>query len=71
MTLTDESGVDVLAGQGANLGNAVASNVCPGVPLKDGTTTGVASQQVFGSLTLAVANAGNGKAGTVVLYLRA
>lgn len=70
VTMLDAGGVDVLAGQGANLSNAAASAVCPGVPLKDGTTTSVIPAQVDGVLNLVVANAGNAKGGTVTVYLR-
>lgn len=67
--LNDEHGIDVLAGQGANLSATVTTHVCPGVPLKDGTTTGVHPIAVAGVLTLVIANAGSGKAGTIHLYL--
>lgn len=69
VTLTDEHGLDVLAGQGANLSNAANAHVAPGVPLKDGTTTSVVQPAVDGLLTLNVTNAGNAKSGTVVVYL--
>lgn len=69
VTLTDEHGIDVLAGQGANLSNTTATHVSPGVPLKDGTTTHVAPVFIDGTLTLAVANAGNAKTGTVTIYM--
>jgi hypothetical protein len=68
--LKDENGVDVLGGQGANLSDTVVSHVCPGVPLKDGTTTSTRPSLVCGFLTLDVTNAGNAKGGTVVLYVR-
>lgn len=67
--LNDAHGIDVLGGQGQNLSATVTSHVCPGVPLKDGTTTGVHPIAVAGVLTLVIANAGSGKAGTIVLYL--
>lgn len=70
VTLTDSDGIDVLAGQGANLDTANASSVCPGVPLKDGTTTSVLLTVVDSILTLTVANAGDTKAGKVVVYVR-
>lgn len=69
VTLLDESGLDVLAGQGANLTTS-ASAVVPGVPLKDGTTTSVHPCHIDDKLELRVANAGNAKSGTVILYLR-
>lgn len=69
LTLTDSDGVDVLAGQGANVaaGNV---NICPGTPLKDGTTTGVLPMVVDSVLTLNVTNAGAGGAGSVIVYVR-
>lgn len=70
ITLLDENGIDVLAGQGADLSNATATAVIPGVPLKDGTTTSVGPAQIDDKLELRVANAGSAKTGTVVLYLR-
>jgi hypothetical protein len=70
VTLTDAAGVDVLAGQGANLSNSTATAVCPGVPFKDGTTTSAAPRVVADALTLNVSNAGSGKGGQVILYVR-
>lgn len=70
VTLTDEDGVDVLAGQGANLSATVKSSVKPGIPLKDGTTTSTVPTVVDGILTLNVSNAGDSKGGTVVVYVR-
>ena len=70
VTLTDADGVDVLAGQGANLSATLSANVCPGTPLKDGTTTSVLPLVVDSILTLNVSNAGDSKAGKVVIYVR-
>ncbi len=70
VTMTDENGIDVLAGQGANLSETTASSVCPGTALKDGTTVGVVQTVVDGILTLNVTNAGASKAGQVILYVR-
>lgn len=69
-TLTDENGIDVLGGQGANLHTTNSSSVCPGVPLKDGTTTSVVPVVVDGILTLNVSAAGDTKSGKVVVYVR-
>jgi hypothetical protein len=66
-TLTDEAGLDVLAGLGANLSNANGTSVCP--LIGDGTTTD-RPVAIDGNLTLAVSAAGDGKAGTVKLYFR-
>ena len=70
VTLTDEDGIDVLSGQGVNLSETVASSVRPGTPLRDGTTVSVISTVVDGLLTLNVSNAGDSKAGRVVVYVR-
>jgi hypothetical protein len=70
VTLTDADGIDVLAGQGTDLDTAVASSVCPGIPLKDGTTTAVVVTIVDSILTLNVSGAGDAKAGKVVVYVR-
>jgi hypothetical protein len=68
--LLDEHGIDILAGQGANLSNSAASRVCPGVPCKDGTTTGVVPVMLGNRLQLVIGGAGVTKQGTIELYLR-
>lgn len=68
-TLLDENGLDVLAGQGANLSNATTTHILPGVPFKDGTTTSTAPCWLDDKLELQIANAGNAKSGTVILYV--
>lgn len=70
VTLVDEAGVDVLAGQGGNLSNANTTHVCPGVPHKDGTTTGTRPIALDDRLELVIANAGATKGGTITLYVR-
>jgi hypothetical protein len=70
VTLTDEDGIDVLGGQGANRDTANSESVCPGLAFTDGTTTSVVPIAVAGTLTLNVSNAGDSKQGTVVLYVR-
>lgn len=70
VTITDANSIDVLAGQGANLANNANTNVCPGVPLKDGTTTSVRPMVVAGALTLNITNAGDTKGGIIVLHLK-
>lgn len=69
VTLTDSYSVDVLTGLGANLSNSTTTDVCPGVEITDGTTTSIMPVAVCDILTLTVANAGNTKSGTVVLYV--
>jgi hypothetical protein len=56
-TLLDPNGIDLLAGQGANLSNSAASAVQPAVLIAPG------------NLQLVIANAGNAKSGTVELYI--
>lgn len=65
MTLVDSDGVDYLAGLGANLSNAAASVVVPRA------STSAARFYLDGSSTLdlVVANAGNAKSGTVILWI--
>ena len=70
ITLTDENGLDVMAGQGANLSATVTTMVKPGIPFKDGVTTSVAPMIVHGTLVLAITNAGDTKNGVIVLYMR-
>lgn len=70
VTLVDQDSIDVLAGQGANLAASGNTQVCPGVPLKDGTTTSVVPVVVDGVLTLNVAAAGASKAGKLIVYVR-
>lgn len=60
ITLTDADGIDVLAGAGANRDTANTEQVL-------GTSLGMVASS---ALTLAIANAGNSKGGTVVIYLR-
>lgn len=70
VTLADSNGIDVLAGQGANLANNANTHVKPGVPMKDGTTTSTAPIAVDEALTLNVSGAGASKQGAVILYVR-
>lgn len=69
VALNDEQGIDVLLGRGANRSATVSESIAPGHPITDGTTTGVVPVAVHGALTLAVTNAGDTKAGKIVLYL--
>jgi hypothetical protein len=67
VTIEDADGLDVLAGKGANLSEVNKTQIVP--LIGDGTTT---QQRVAlsSTLELKVANAGNAKQGTVVLYYR-
>lgn len=66
VTLLDASGVDVLAGLGANLSNATISHCEP--LIGNGATTNQ-PMSINDTLELQVANAGNAKHGTVVVYV--
>jgi hypothetical protein len=70
VTLSDEAGVDLFAGQGANVDADAPIDLVPGVPFTDGTTTSVAPIVLNDTLTLSVTNAGNAKGGTIYLYTR-
>lgn len=70
VTLLDENGLDVLAGRGANLSNSASSATAPGLAVTDGTTTGIVPVPIDDQLELRVANGGNAKGGSVVLYVR-
>jgi len=69
IVLNDEAGIDILAGQGANRDTANSEHFCPGVALKDGTTTQTVPPTVAGDCTLVVSNAGSAKNGTVYLFV--
>ena len=60
VTITDEDGVDVLQGYGANLSNAHTTVIT-------GELLGACAHDL---LTLGVTNAGNSKTGLVILYVR-
>lgn len=66
VTLKDDEEVDVLMGLGANLSNAAATSVVPFV------TNGTFGEPVSvnSTLDLAVANAGDTKGGTIVLFYK-
>ena len=68
-TLEDDNGLDILAGQGANLSNATTTHIRPGLPMKDGTTTSTAAIVLDDTLELKISNAGNAKGGNVILYI--
>lgn len=70
LVLNDENGVDVLAGQGANLSDTTSTSVIPGIPFKDGTTTSVGPMVIDGELTPVASNMGNAKKTKIILYLR-
>lgn len=59
MTLPDTNGVDVLAGDGANLSNANSKITAPTAPIL----------LEAGNLTPTIASAGNAKGGTLILFV--
>jgi hypothetical protein len=58
ITIKDPDGYDVLQGNGTNLGNSTIQ-----------TRANTFVSPVFGNLTLAVTNAGNGTQGACILYV--
>lgn len=64
VTMTDANSIDVLGGSGANLSNANSTVAVPAV------STYFPRLLEAGALTPVVANAGNAKGGTIVLYVR-
>lgn len=70
VTVKNDVGVDLLAGQGTGLSNTTASALCSSVPCKDGTTTTPVPGYVSGMLTVAGSGCGNGKTGTIVILIR-
>jgi hypothetical protein len=71
VTLTDEFGMNLLAGLGANRDTTTTEKFCPGVSFTDGTTTSVMPIAHYGACTLAVANGGAAKVGKIVLFVKA
>jgi len=68
--LTDQNGIDLLAGQGATLSNTTTTHVCPGVKVTDGATSTERAIAGDDKLTLVIGSAGDVKQGQVILYLR-
>lgn len=68
VTLTDPDSIDVLAGVGANQGNAASESLFPA--LTNGTAGNSGPVFFVGALSLVVANAGNAKGGKVIVYYR-
>jgi len=70
-TLTDEAGIDLLAGRGAGLSSFAASSIVPKLQYMVGPgTNDFATFTINGLLTIAVTNCGNSKAGRIVVYTR-
>lgn len=71
VTLSDENGVDILAGLGADASSNTVSCFCPGLVCTDGgATTSMVPFVVNDIFSLLVTNCGNSRGGSVVLYLK-
>lgn len=70
VTIKDEQDIDILGGRGVNLSNSTASRIKPAVAMHDGTTAHVGAVVVADSLEIVVANTGDTKSGTIILYVR-
>lgn len=70
ITLVDEYGLDLFISQGLNRDTANSEVFVPGASITDGTTTSVIPVCYSGTATLTIANAGDTKVGTVVIYTR-
>lgn len=70
VTLPDANSYDCLAGTGANLSNTTTTRKSPCVNATDGTNNSVVPVYLSGAVTLTVANGGNAKGGTVILWVR-
>lgn len=68
ITISDEDGLDILATLGGDLSNTTATQVLPCVT--NGTAGNSGAIAFDSTLTIAVSNAGDTKAGTVVIYYR-
>jgi len=66
----DESGTDLLGGQGANVDADATIDVCPGLPFTDGVTTSLVPPALHDVPVLRITNAGNAKGGKLILYVR-
>ena len=69
-TLTDEAGIDLLVGQGANLSATDTTSFVPLLEGTDGTTTAMFPIIVNDTLTLTITNAGADKTGSFIVYTR-
>jgi len=67
-TLSDVDGFDVLIGHGANLSSATLTSFASMV--EETTSSGCVPVVVFGSLSLAITNAGDENGGIIRLYMR-
>lgn len=70
ITLKDEHGIDLLAGQGANLASNANSTVAGAIDLVSTSFTNAVKFAVNGKLSLSVINAGSETQGQVVFYIR-
>lgn len=71
VTLTDENGIDVLAGLGTNVSTSTVLNCSPVYVTTSATATNIVLFAVNDVLTLNISNAGtNNATGKIVIYLQ-
>lgn len=70
VTLSDENGVDVLSGLGANRDASNTEESLPYITVTDGTNSALYPRSVAGPLSLSISNAGSAKQGSLILYVR-
>jgi len=68
VTLTDDTGFDILVGAGANVDRSATQCIVPMIQDSDGTNQSVVL--IDDIIDLAVSNAGNAKGGIVHIYFR-
>lgn len=69
VTMINSDGFDVFNGRGIDRDTVNTEQFCPAVAFTDGVTAGVTHVAVAGTLELRIANAGNAKAGRVIVLL--
>jgi len=68
VTLKDQSGLDILAGQGTGLSTGTATSTKPAIKFTEGSITNIASCVVDELLTVGVSSCGTNVSGTIVVY---
>jgi len=69
-TVKDESGIDLLGGQGAGVASNVTTTIRPGIAIVGYAVTNLAAFAINDLLTVAVTNCGNSTSGQIILYTR-
>lgn len=70
LTLVDEFGLDLFTGGGANRDTANSEQFVPGLTLTDGTNPTTIPVTHWGTATVTLANAGDSKVGTIVIFIQ-